>query len=106
MLVQAVQPGPQGVQEFGVGLQVGCRAGGAGEQVRDLLGRQPGFEQPADLGDGQYGVVAVLAVAVAAARGFEQALGLVVTQLMRVDSGLPAQLPDQRALSPLTFISV
>ena len=49
LFVQTLQACPQRGQELGAGFEVWGRAGGAGQQEPDLLGGQPGVEQPPDL---------------------------------------------------------
>ena len=92
--VEPVKACSEDVQQLGTGLEVGARAGRAGQQEPDVFGRESRLEQPPDLGHGQDGVVGVLAVAVGAAAGLEQTLGFVVAQQMRAT-------PVRRLSSPI-----
>lgn len=100
LFVQPLEASSQGGQELGAGFEVGTRAGDAGLKEPDLLGRQSGFEQVPDLSHGQDVVVAVLAVATGLADGYEQALGLVVPQLMGADSGPLTNSPISTVIPP------
>src|SRR5882757_5948286 len=98
--LDAVQRGPHGRDDTRAELDARWGAVGAGQQLGDGPGVEPGLQQRADLVDAARGLLVVLPVPVAGACRPQQALLLVVAQRPGRRATAPGELTDPHAACP------